>query len=197
MPPEYLFVVAVFFVASLTRATFGFGEALIAMPLLAFVMPITTVATPLVALNATAMALVIVVQDWRHIHLGSAWRLLAATLVGAPIGLWWLTSISEFSVKLLLAILIVSFSTFSLARAYWLQRHPPPPASSSEEPADKDWLAWVFGFFAGLIGSVYLTFGPPLVIYGAIRGWKPQQFRATLQGYFLIAGLCVLPMHAS
>jgi uncharacterized membrane protein YfcA len=31
--------------------------------------------------------------------------------------------------------------------------------------------------------------GPPLVIYGSLRGWSPQRFRATLQGYFLPASL--------
>jgi hypothetical protein len=29
--------------------------------------------------------------------------------------------------------------------------------------------------------------GPPLVIYGALRRWTPERFRATLQGYFLPA----------
>jgi len=31
--------------------------------------------------------------------------------------------------------------------------------------------------------------GPPLIIYGALRGWSPQHLRATLQGYFLPASL--------
>ena len=31
--------------------------------------------------------------------------------------------------------------------------------------------------------------GPPLVIYGALRRWSPERFRATLQGYFLPASL--------
>jgi hypothetical protein len=31
--------------------------------------------------------------------------------------------------------------------------------------------------------------GPPLVIYGALRRWSPEHFRATLQGYFLPASL--------
>jgi hypothetical protein len=31
--------------------------------------------------------------------------------------------------------------------------------------------------------------GPPLVIYGSLRGWSPGHFRATLQGYFLIASV--------
>ena len=31
--------------------------------------------------------------------------------------------------------------------------------------------------------------GPPLVAYGALRGWTPDRFRATLQGYFLPASV--------
>lgn len=31
--------------------------------------------------------------------------------------------------------------------------------------------------------------GPPLVIYGAMRRWTAQHFRATLQGYFLPASI--------
>jgi len=31
--------------------------------------------------------------------------------------------------------------------------------------------------------------GPPLVMYGSLRRWSPEQFRATLQGYFLPASV--------
>jgi hypothetical protein len=31
--------------------------------------------------------------------------------------------------------------------------------------------------------------GPPLAIYGAMRRWSAQHFRATLQGYFLPASV--------
>ena len=31
--------------------------------------------------------------------------------------------------------------------------------------------------------------GPPLAVYGAMRRWSPQHFRATLQGYFLPASM--------
>ena len=31
--------------------------------------------------------------------------------------------------------------------------------------------------------------GPPLVVYGSMRRWSPQHFRATLQAYFLPASL--------
>ena len=34
--------------------------------------------------------------------------------------------------------------------------------------------------------------GPPLVIYGGMRRWSPQHFRATLQGYFFPASLVAM-----
>jgi len=39
------------------------------------------------------------------------------------------------------------------------------------------------------MGGAYGMNGPPLAIYGGLRGWSPQHFRATLQGYFLPASL--------
>ena len=49
--------------------------------------------------------------------------------------------------------------------------------------------AWLFGFWSGVLGGAYGMNGPPLVIYGALRRWSPEHFRATLQGYFLPASL--------
>jgi hypothetical protein len=44
-----------------------------------------------------------------------------------------------------------------------------------------------------VLGGAYGMNGPPLAIYGSLRGWTPERFRATLQGYFLPAsaiGMC-------
>jgi hypothetical protein len=55
----------------------------------------------------------------------------------------------------------------------------------------RDSRAWLLacGFCAGVLGGAYGMNGPPLVIYGAMRRWSAQHFRATLQGYFLPASL--------
>jgi len=47
----------------------------------------------------------------------------------------------------------------------------------------------LFGFGAGVLGGAYAMNGPPLAIYGALRRWSAERFRATLQGYFLPASL--------
>jgi uncharacterized membrane protein YfcA len=166
-------VLAVVFLATLIRSAFGFGEALVAVPLLALLMPVE-VAVPLAVLLSVTVAAAIVVQDWHAVHVRSAWRLVLSTLPGVLLGLWLLRSLPEPAVKATLAVLIIAFSTWCLVRR------------SPGELGD-DRFAWLFGFAAGAMGGAYGMNGPPLVIYGTLRRWPPDRFRATLQGYFLPA----------
>lgn len=168
-------VLAVIFLATLIRSAFGFGEALVAVPLLAFLIPVEE-AAPLAVLVSVTVAGIIVAQDWRMVHLSSAWRLVLFTLPGIPLGLLALTAVSEPIVKSVLAILIIAFSTYALI-------------GRSPIVLTDDRLAWLFGLGAGVLGGAYGMNGPPLVVYGTLRRWSPDQFRATLQGYFLPASL--------
>lgn len=170
--------VAVLLVATFIRSALGFGEALIAVPLLALIMPVD-VAAPLAVLVSITVAAIVVAQDWRSIHLRSAAWLVLATLFGSPLGLLLLTTAPEGIVKALLGVVIVAFSARSLAGRMRVQ-------------LEDDRHAWVFGFTAGILGGAYGMNGPPLVIFGTLRGWSPQHFRATLQGYFLPASLIVM-----
>jgi uncharacterized membrane protein YfcA len=168
-------ILAVIFLATLVRSAFGFGEALVAVPLLALILPVE-VAVPLAVLLSITVAGIIIAQDWQRIHVRDAWRLVLATLFGIPLGLLLLTAVPEAIVKVILAVVIIAFSTWCLA------------SRRSFELLD-DRLVWVFGFTAGVLGGAYGMNGPPLVVYGALRRWSPEHFRATLQGYFLPASL--------
>ncbi len=73
-----LYILIIVFVATLVRSTFGFGESLIAVPLLSFIIPIE-VAVPLSVLISIFVAAVVVVQDRKQIHFYSAkWLILFA-----------------------------------------------------------------------------------------------------------------------
>src|SRR6478672_3268835 len=108
-----LHVLLVVFLATLIRSAFGFGEALIAVPLLALFIPLK-VAAPLAVLVSITVAGIVVAQDWRKIHLRSAGWLVFSTLFGIPLGLVLLTSGHQQAVKISLAMLIVAFSGYSL-----------------------------------------------------------------------------------
>ncbi|HXC97569.1 MAG TPA: sulfite exporter TauE/SafE family protein [Edaphobacter sp.] len=170
-------VVIVIFVATLFRSAFGFGEALIAVPLLALFIPLK-IAAPVAVLVSITIAAVVVAQDWRKIHVRSAGWLVASSLFGIPLGLCLLASSHQKAVKIALGAAIVVFSVYS-----FIGRKPPELKDDS-----KRWLL-VCGFVAGITGGAYGMNGPPLVIYGAMRRWSAQHFRATLQAYFLPASL--------
>ncbi len=171
------YVLPIVFVATLIRSTFGFGEALIAVPLLALFIPITT-ATPLACLLSVTIGGIVVIQDWRNIHVRSAAWLIAATVFGIPLGLLLLTSRHPSVIKVILALTIIAFSLYSLSgwkRLVLAHDHPG--------------LLLFCGFVAGILGGAYGMNGPPLAVYGAMRRWSAQHFRATLQAYFLPASL--------
>lgn len=170
-----ILVCSVLFLATVVRSAFGFGEALVAVPLLALIVPVE-IAAPVAVLVSITVAFLAVAQDWRHIRLRSAGWLALSTLFGIPLGLLLLKAVPESFVKAVLAVVIVAFSLYSLL-------------SRQKHELKDDRLAWLFGFFAGVLGGAYGMNGPPLAIYGSLRKWSAQHFRATLQGYFLPASL--------
>jgi uncharacterized membrane protein YfcA len=169
----------------LIRSTLGFGEALVAVPLLALRVPVV-VAAPLAVLVSVLVAGIILIQDWRQMHGRSAAGLVASAVLGIPLGLLLLAYVNDRLVKLILGLIIAGFSIYSLlfkTRLHLERDHP-------------GWLAGA-GFVSGILGGAYGMNGPPLAIYGSLRRWSPQQFRATLQGYFFPASLAGLIGYAA
>jgi uncharacterized membrane protein YfcA len=175
-------IMIVVFVSSLVRTVFGFGNALVAMPLLALAGMQMKTASPLVALVSLFLGIAILFQHWKSMDIRSAWRLLAASTAGIPIGTIIVKSAYESIGEILLALIIIGFSGYSLARPKLIE-------------LKNDWLAYPFGFIAGILGGAWNSNGPPVVIYGALRRWRPDELRATLQGYFLPSSVIIVAGH--
>lgn len=172
-----VYVLVVIFVATFVRSTLGFGEALVAVPLLALRLPIQ-VAAPLAVLVSVLVAGVIIAQDWRRVEVRSAIGLVMAALPGIPLGVLLLAKTNDHVVKLILGVVIIAFSVYSLA-------------GRAKAHLQHDHWGWLVGcgFLSGILGGAYGMNGPPLAVYGALRRWSPQHFRATLQGYFFPVSL--------
>jgi len=181
LEPFAVIVLVTVFLSIFIRSTFGFGDALIAMPVLAMTVGLQ-VATPLVALIANTVAFTILLKNWRNVRLESTWRLVVSSLLGIPIGLVFLKGMYEGTAKVLLALLIVSFSVYNLLKP-----------RLSVLAGDK--LAYVFGLLAGIVGGAYNTNGPLVVMYGTLKKWPAESFQATLQSYFFPTGLLIVLGH--
>lgn len=181
MDTSLILILIIVFLAALIRSTFGFGDALVGMPLITIVAGIQ-VATPVIQMFGTTIAISILIRQWRHVDFKSAWRLIVSSLVGIPIGLYYLKEVNENLVKLILALVIILFALYQVVR---------PRLATLKN----DRFALFFGLLGGILGGAYNTNGPPVIFYGTLRQWDPSRFRATMQGYFLPTGSAIVVGH--
>ncbi len=168
----------IIFIGSMIYATFGFGDALFAMPFLSMLIGIKT-ATPLMTLNGTTLALILFIKHRKEIDWKSAKRLVLASFAGIPIGIYFLKNGDEQITKIILGFIIVSVSLYNLF------------FKKENIKLHYNW-SYLFGFIAGILGGAFNTGGPPVAIFGTLSGWTQMQFVSTLQGYFLPSDIFIL-----
>lgn len=174
--PDFILAAAAIFLAYLVRGVSGFGSALVAVPLLAHLLPLTFVVPWVVVMDVLA-AVWLARSGHRGGHV--RWReigwILPASLAGITVGVVLLLSMPREPLLMVLGLFVSAFGI-----RQFLGLHGDRTVSR--------WWALPAGFFGGAIGAVFATGGPPLVIYLAHRLHDKAQLRATLSGLFLIEG---------
>ncbi len=174
-------VLFILFVAELVRASIGFGNALVAMPLLVLVIDLR-LATPLVALVSMTAGMIILGSSLRDVRFSDAWRLNLGALAGIPLGIFILNNVPQHIGVGVIAVSIIAYGGYSLAR-------PNLPHLRAQ------WPAFGVGAIAGMAGAAFNISGPPVVVYAGLRRWSPKDFRATLQSFFAPMGVLVIAGH--
>jgi uncharacterized protein len=174
-------VILIIFVASTVFSTFGFGDALLAMPFLSIMLGAKT-ATPLLALCGLTLAIALMGAGYRHIQYREAFKLILGSLLGVPIGVVILKYGDDQNIRMAIGIIIALVAIYNLFR----------PRMA---PLAKDTLAPIFGFAGGVLGGAFNTSGPPAVIYGAMRQWQPMVFVGMMQAYFIPTDIFVIIGH--
>lgn len=183
-PTLHLFLVlSILFLAALIRSTIGFGDALLAMPMLALLMDIQT-ATPVAGFLGVVLGATMLTRIWREVDLRSTWQLTLSSFIGIPIGIYLLKEAPEGLIKGILAVILILFGAYNLIQ-------PNLPHLKNEK------FSYLAGFIAGILGGAYNTNGPPIIIYGMLSKWQPERFRATLQGCFLPTALMIMVAQAA
>lgn len=177
----FLLLAFIVYFAALMQTLSGFGFALLVMPLLTLVMGLGT-AVPLVSLIAVTLYAVNLARYRRSINLGELKRLALAAALGVPVGLWLVASVPETAVKFLLGLLLITYALYAFIN----------PTLAFVVPT-----GWGYGvgFLSGCLGGAYNVPGPPVIVYGSLRQWPRDEFRAVLQALFLLQGMLVVFGH--
>ncbi len=176
---QFIFIGVIVLVASFIQALFGFGFALIAVPLMIFVIDL-----PTAVVTATTVSLVSTSMQWyesRAIQVREmSRRLVLSALVGLPFGLWLLTNVDVRAMKAFLGFMVL-IGVFLSIKGFDLQRLPVS-------------FDFAMGAFSGLLSTATSTNGPPLVFLLHSRKYTPVEFRAVLNRVFTISSFISLVM---
>jgi len=180
-----ILIIAAVFIGALIRATFGFGEAVVSMPLLALLSVDLHTSISLIGLAGLTVALFTVVSGWRDVEKPILIRLVIGALIGIPLGLLLVIKLPASIVTIGLGVFLIVYGSYS----FWKISL----SKVSQEPKlqAKFW-AVPAGMVSGMLGSAYNSHGVPIVVYGTLRRWEPKRFRGTLQAHFLISGIFIV-----
>lgn len=163
----------VMMLAALVQSVGGFGFALLAVPLAAIVIDLTT-AVIAVSIASVFNVATLVLRVYKDIDRATAVRFNVPALFGMPFGLVILALVNQDLLKIVLGALIV-VATIALMRGAGNLHH-------------RRWVDVLAGWLSGILSTSTGTNGPPLVLAAQMAKLSPAAFRATLTFTFLVSG---------
>ncbi len=172
---QYSLALLTLIIAYIFRGVTGFGSGLIAIPMLAFFLPLTFI-VPFIGLLDMSASIVHVSHTRQHIAWKVLLRAIPFAILGVSSGLFIINTINTLILVKALAIFIILFAIYSLA------------SPSLKKNNSFIWPVFA-GYFGGLIGSLFGTGGPFYVFYFQLQKLDKSVFRATCAAVFLVDGL--------
>jgi uncharacterized protein len=169
-------LVGVLFAAGLVCGVTGFGFGLVAMGVLAAMMPVQQ-ATVIVCV---ASLLIAALNAWT-VRQSIRWReivpLLVTAIPAVGLGVYLLTRLDTRVLQMGVALMILAGCVVTL----WAPRralvHGPAP-----------W-AYLAGALGGTFGGALGTGGPPVVLYALLRGWDKMGTKSAIAMFFVISNV--------
>ena len=170
---QILFSIIIIFLAYTVKGLTGFGSGLVAMPLLAFIFPITFI-VPVMGLLSYTGTIIQSISLRQHASWRDIWPLIPFSLIGISLALWLLTNLDAGTLTVSLGLFIILYASYSLLPL-------------KEISGSRKW-AVMAGGCGGLVGALFGTGGPFYVIYLKMRQLDRNRFRATIATIFLLDG---------
>lgn len=175
-----LVVLAGGFVGGFVSGLAGFGTGLVGLGLWLQVLPPVPASVLVVVCSVASQAQTIPVI-WHAIDRARLWPMLAAGLVGVPVGAHLLADVDPAVFRLCVGLFLVGFSLFMLLvrvrrRLVWGGRL-----------ADA-----AVGLAGGVLGGLAGLSGPLPTVWATLRGWGKDERRSVFQTFNLVILLAAL-----
>lgn len=188
-PSMPIFIICCLIMAGgqLIYATVGFGAGMFSISLLALVLPDLAGAVATLLLITLVTEVSVLLRVWREARIRLLLGLLPTTALGMWLGTQILLAGDPAGLKRVLGCVVL------LAGGWFLYQEirygTPPngrrPAHTQQPPGKRAWWSVPAGLLAGVLGGLFGTGGPPVIVFLRGYGLAKGAFRATILWYFL------------
>lgn len=183
-----VFFMLVMIGAFAVRSAAGFGAVLVAMPMLAFIMPVSTAVSVTTALTAIT-SVHHVSRDWHRV----AWRQFAImafySAIGIALGFYLIKMLDEQALRRGLGAFLILYAIYALVTA-----NAPRTVAAHWRGA----LAAGTGVAGGFLGTLFgAGVGPIYVVYFNALRLEREIFRVTMSTVVLLGGVARIAGYAS
>jgi uncharacterized protein len=176
-PGALAFCLVVVFAGYALRGATGFGAGVVAIPMLALVMPLNVVIPVITTLGIIA-SLGQSLQEFRYVDWRALRGLALPSAIGLALGLWLFASLDQ-------ALLLRAFAAFIIVYGLWSLV---PRAPAARVPPQV--LAGAAGSAGGLVATLFGGMaGPFYAIYLRALNLDKRRFRASMSSVLLCLGL--------
>ena len=163
----------------------GFGTGLVALGIWLHAVP-PTLAAPLVIICSVISQSQTIPAIWHAIYFRRIWPMLAAGVLGVPVGINLLGHVDPDAFRFGTGVLLIVFSSVMLIGRTRMT------IQGGGRIADA-----AIGFGGGVLGGMAGLSGPLPTMWATLRGWSKDQRRGVFQAYNLIVLSASLVLHAA
>lgn len=177
---EYMIAFAIILFSATVQGATGFGFSLLAVPLLAFVLPLSVI-VPVLVLFSLVLNVIVFFKLKGHVDKIQMFLLILFGLVSIPIGINALQGLDENIIKLVVGgVVIISAAAMQFGFKIKFKNQK---------------IAYgLTGFFSGILNGSSSLSGPPVILMLSNEAVDKSTFRKTLATYFLTLNLFSIPM---
>ncbi len=176
-----IIAIIILFFAGLIQGLAGFGFSMVSIPILILIIE-PQLLTPTIIIHSVIINIFLFIKVRKDVQLGRIWPLVAAAIIGIPIGTWLLMVVDSNILRLFVGLFIML-----IGLAYM---------KNFRVRIKNERLAFLpIGFISGILnGSITLS-GPPVVLTLTNQEVPKKTFRANMIAYFMLLNLATIPFH--
>ncbi len=187
--PTFIACILIMAVAQVIYTAVGFGAGMFAVTMMALVLPDLTDIVVVLLLPTLAVEMWVVARTWRQVKT----NLLGWLVPGMAAGLWLGTRVlvtTDVSLlKRLLGLVVMAAGLYFMYEQRVRRGDQNLTQNDPHRRSNTAWISLPAGLLSGILGAMFGTAGPPVIIF--LRGYRLSKaaFRSTILIYFLLMSL--------